>query len=377
VGKYLSVVLIAIALSVKLTGQAGGNILFAERTDQPAACVLNGDLVTLQIYPPLVKPEGNWLAKGKAGGIIAKITVTSDTDQPIVHSVLKEVEFKQDDQQNDFVRLPMTMLLTNHLAIVKDGQPTITAISINIKYIGKKSPTAWGAGLQTMANLVTQLPLPPGPYAAGAKQLSTFTTNLVTNSLQVDNPDTKDAKVDMDVSLFGVSSMSRGKTRCVGSLEVGAYALTDAWPTTGEDNFVNVDRPTDYCVKAEPGGGASNVTFWFQKRESTDAEGHCTGTGTLHILANPHVPILVTAVNNADLARKAQKGESDLPIGITRLNGRLVPEPLSVYSNSVKASLALCSKMKIATADCVGFDKPLDPDTKRQLEEFTHRELNR
>ena len=375
-----SITLIAVVLCAALSLWAddkGGNTFFAARTDEDAACVLNGDWVTIQAFQPLVKPNGDWLSKGSAGGFVAYITITSDSDQPVKHTLVKEVQFNQDDKQQDLIRLNESMLLTNRLVIKQAGQPTVTALTIAFEYIGKKSPTAWGAGLQTMAKLVNVLPLPPNPYTSAAKSLAQFTSGVLDDSLAVDKPGTQDPKADLDLPFYGRSTMPTGKTRCQGNIEVGAYALIDAWPTNGSDDFVNINKPTDYCFWAEPGGGAGGVTFWFQKRQSIDpATGKCTGTGDLHILGNPHIPVLVTAVTPDDVKTKQLKREFNLPIGISRAKGKLMKEPLNRYSRRAQTSLRLCEQLKIPVSQCVGFDtSKLDSDSKMKLQQFEHNLL--
>ena len=367
------VVALLFALSYASADDKGGNTFFAARTDEDAACVLNGDWVTIQAFQPLVKPNGDWLAKGQSGGFVAYITVASDSDQPVKHSLLKEVKFSQDDKQQDLVRLNESMLLTNRLVIQQTGQPTITALTIAFEYIGKKSPTAWGAGLQTMSKLVNVLPLPPSPYTAAAKSLTQLASNLVDNSLAEDKPGTQDPKADLDLPFYGKSTMPSGKTRCQGNIEVGAYALIDAWPTNGDDDFVNINKPTDYCMWAEPCGGAGCLTFWFQKRQSIDASGKCIGTGNLHVLGNPHIPILVTAVSAQDIQAKTVKNEFSLPIGISGAGGKLKKESLTGYSRQARTSLRLCEQLKIPASQCLGFDaSKLDTDSKGNLQQFEH-----
>lgn len=348
-----------LVLSAYCTAQAG--IIFA--SSPGTTCIAQNDNLWITVFSPVVSPYKDWLAQGRTGGFMITPTIASQAKGNASFPQLQQVGITE-YKDNRRVILPLMMTPIRRLDLDPDtADSQVIGIDIDVKYIEQKKTTTWGSALQTLSTLVTKLPIPPGPYSAAAQQVSNLTSSLVNNSLATESLDTLPAKFHLSLNIG--TGIAPGH-RCPQFAEMGTYAIVDPSPAVNgaeTSDYIDVYRTGDYCFYAEMTGGQA-VDLKWQARQALGPDGTCTGTGSVHPLANNYVPVIVTS------APKVQTAAASLPLGLTLKNGAVADLPDVELNARTKAALQVCASMNISKASCLPSSMEPAPEVKQMLQSY-------
>jgi hypothetical protein len=153
---------------------------------------------------------------------------------------------------------------------------------------------------------------------------------------------------------------------------MGTYAIVDPSPDANgaeTGDYIDIHRTGDYCVYSEQLGGGVIDLKWQQRQSMTG--GVCTGTGTLHPLANNYVPLVVWSAPKHD----AQQHQAGLPLGLRLQNHSLVETPKTQLQFRTQKALEICERHHISRAECFAnpWETSVTPEIKQKLKEYKQK----
>jgi hypothetical protein len=242
--RLISVLFVAIAACTTANAQDGG-VIVRIPDGITSTCIAQSDQVYLTLRRLITTRREGWLREDKSIGILINAAAIAGDGKRTNFPLLSEVKIQA--YREGQVSVPIEYVIVSGMPL-KQQQTLYSGLQIDLTLLNKQSRTAWGKGLEALAEVSKKLPIPSNPATGAATYLLDFANKAIDKEIEAQNADDKAKSATMALAFDPTGKCAGGAGR--DWERTGTIAVVQAAGTKGP-GYVDIGRINEQCWTAE------------------------------------------------------------------------------------------------------------------------------